>query len=171
MAVRVQAMAPLSWTLFRPVGSIPDTDEDAQINPEISPVPNLHPERTPAGKFRMPSFTFTVNVNRQNTMIVRSANKTAELLKHEQGHYDLLVLICRALAREVESLEADSVPELGQQLATAQQTHDSRAQALDALYDKETDHSRNRTGQQRWDTAIAAALASAKADTIQNQPL
>jgi hypothetical protein len=171
MAVRVQTVGQISWTLFRSVGSIPDADEDAQINPEISPVPNLHPERTPAGKFRMPSFTFSVTVNRQNTMIVRTANKTADLLKHEQGHYDLLVLVCRALAREVESLEADSVQELGQQLATAQQTHDTRAQALDALYDKETDHSRNRTGQQRWDNAIAAALANPQTASILNQPL
>jgi hypothetical protein len=171
MAVRVQTMGPISWTLFRPVGSIPGADEDAQINPEISPVPNLHPERTPAGKFRMPSFTFAVTVNRQNTMIVRTAGKTADLLKHEQGHYDLLVLVCRALAREVESLEADSVQELGQQLATAQQTHDSRAQALDALYDKETDHSRNRAGQQRWDNAIAGALANPQTASILNQPL
>ena len=171
MAVRVQTVGPISWSLFRPVASIPDTDEEAQINPEISPVPNLHPQRTQAGKFVMPSFTFSVNVNRQNTMIVRTANKTADLLKHEQGHYDLLVLVCRALAREVESLEADTVQDLGQQVATAQQTHDTRAQALDQLYDKETDHSRNRAGQMRWDTAIAAALANGQAATILNQQL
>jgi len=171
VAVRVQTMGPISWTLFRPVGSIPDADEEAQIHPEISPVPNLHPQRTPAGKFVMPSFTFTVGLNRQDTMVLRSANRTADLLKHEQGHYDLLVLICRALAREVESLEADSVQELGQLLATAQQTHDARAQTLDALYDKETDHSRNRAAQQRWDNAIAAALANPQAASIANQPL
>jgi uncharacterized protein DUF922 len=171
VAVRVQTVGPVTWTMFRAVGSIPDTDEEAQINPEISPVPNLQPQRTPGGKFRMPSFTFSVNVNRTNTMILRTAAKTADLLKHEQGHYDLLVLVARALAREVESLETDSVQELGTQLAAAMQTHNDRAQAVDALYDKETDHSRNRTAQQRWDTAISAALANPAADKIANLPL
>jgi hypothetical protein len=171
MAVRVQTLGPLAWNLFRPVGSIQGTDEEAQINPEISPVPNLHPQRTPAGKFKLPSFTISVTVNRQETMVIRTARQTPELLKHEQGHYDLLVLVARALAREYESLEADSVQDLGQLVATAQSTHDARAQAVDALYDKETDHSRNRSGQQRWDLAIAAALAAQSADKILNQDL
>jgi hypothetical protein len=171
VAVQVHTLGPLVWTLFRPVGSIPGTDEEAQINPEISPVPNLHPQRTPGGKFRLPSFAISVGLNRQNTMVLRTARQTPELLKHEQGHYDLLVLVARALAREWESLEADSVAELGQLVSTAQQTHDDRAQAVDALYDKETDHSRDRAAQTRWDLAIAAALGTPNVDKISNLPL
>ena len=171
MAIRVQALPPIGWELFRPVASIPDTSEEAQINPELPSVPNLHPERTPGGRFRLPSFTFSVGVNRQNTMIVRTASKTADLLKHEQGHYDLLVLVARAWARELESLEVESVAELGRQLAAARQTHDERAQALDAEYDKQTEHSRNRAAQQRWDIAITAALADPRSTTIANLPL
>ncbi len=167
MAIRVQALPRIGWELFRPVASIPDTSEEAQINPELPSVPNLHPERTPGGRFRLPSFTFNVGVNRQNTMIV----KTADLLKHEQGHYDLLVLVTRALARELESLEVESVAELGRQLTAARQTHDERAQALDAEYDKQTEHSRNRAAQARWDIAITAALADPRSTTIANLPL
>ena len=166
MAIRVLTLPRVGWELFRPVGHIPDTPEEAQINPELPAVPNLRPERTAGGRFRLPAFTFNVGVNRHETMILRTANKTADLLKHEQGHYDLLVLVTRAWARELESLEADSVAELGRQLADSQQTHADRAQALDAEYDKQTDHSRDRAAQQRWDQAITTALANPSTDTI-----
>ena len=168
MAIRVIAIPRVTWQMFREVGSIPDTTEEAQVNPELPAVSNIRPERTPGGKFRLPSFALNVRLNPADTLVVRGANKTDALLKHEQGHYDLLVLVARAWARELESLEAGSVAELGQQLAASQQTHADRATALDAEYDKQTDHSRKSDVQQQWDAAIAAALASPRADTIQN---
>lgn len=168
MAIRVQTLPRIGWELFRPVPSIPDTTEEAQIHPELPALANLRPERTREGRFRLPSFTLNVTVTRHDTMVVSTASKTADLLKHEQGHYDLLVLVTRALARELESLDAASVAELGRLVNTAYQTHDGRAQALDAEYDKQTNHSRDRAAQQRWDTAITAALANPAADVIQN---
>jgi len=64
MAIRVQTAPRIGWELFRPVTSVPNSTEEAQINPELSPVPTLRPERTPSGGFRLPSFTFTLGVNR-----------------------------------------------------------------------------------------------------------
>jgi hypothetical protein len=171
VAIRVIAIPRIGWELFRPVPSIPDAPEEAQISPELPALSNLRPERTPAGRFRLPSLTLNVGLDRANTLIVHGANKTPELLKHEQGHYDLLVLVTRALARDYESLEAASVAELGQLLNSTRQTHDGRAQALDAEYDKQTDHSRNRAVQQRWDTSIASGLALPKCDSIERLPL
>jgi len=171
VTIRVVTLPRISWALFRPVASIPDTTEEAQIAPEFPAVNGLRPERTPGGRFRLPSFVMHVRVNRRDTMVVRTANKTADLLKHEQGHYDLLVLVTRAFARELESLEAASVAELGSLLGTARQSHDERAQAVDAKYDSETDHSRNRAAQLRWNSAIVAALAQPRCDTIANLPL
>jgi Bacterial protein of unknown function (DUF922) len=168
MAIRVQTLPRITWELFRVVQSIPDTTEEAQINPELPALANLRPERTRDGRFRLPSLAFSVGVNRDNTMVLRTANKTPELLKHEQGHYDLLVLVTRALARELESLEAASVAELGRLVNEARQTHDERAQTIDAEYDKQTNHSRDRAAQQRWDNAITAALANPRAAMIQN---
>ncbi len=164
-------MPRITWGLFRTVSSIPDTTEEAQIAPELPAVNGLRPQRTAAGSFRLPSFTLHVGLNRSKTMVLRTANKTADLLKHEQGHYNLLVLVSRAFARDLESLEAASVAELGTLLSTARDTHDDRAQAIDAKYDSETDHSRNRAAQARWDNAIVAALAQARCDAIANLPL
>ncbi len=171
MAIRVTTLPRVGWELFRPVPSIPGTTEEAQIAPEFPALQGLRPERTPGGRFRLPSLTLNVGVNRQDTMVVNGANKTLDLLKHEQGHYDLLVLVTRAFARELESLEAASVPELGRLLNQARDTHDARAQALDAEYDKQTEHSRNRIAQQRWDNAIRTALALPSTTRIENLEL
>jgi len=171
MAIRVTTLPRVGWELFKAVDSIPDTTEEAQIHPELPALTGLRPERTKGGTFRLPAMTLNVGVNRQDTMILKTASKTADLLKHEQGHYDLMVLITRAMARDMEAVEADTVPELGRLVNEAQQTHADRATALDEEYDKATDHSRNRQAQANWDAAIAAALANPKADKIQNLPL
>ena len=84
----------IAWNLFREVSSMPDgASEEAQINPEMSPITNVRPQRTPNGTFRLPSLTLTVGINRQNTVVLRTAKKTSELLQHEQGHVDLLTLL------------------------------------------------------------------------------
>jgi hypothetical protein len=171
MAIRVQSLPRIAWDMFKVVDSIPDTPEAAQIHPEFAGVPRFSPERTPGGRFRLPPLVLNVGLDRSDTMVLRSANKTPELLKHEQGHYDLLVLVIRALARDLESLEAASVSELGRLMNDTQQTHTDRAQALDDAYDTQTNHSRDRQAQARWDGAIAAALANPRADTVSNLPL
>src|SRR5262245_5962059 len=94
----------LSWSHFRTVSSLPDADEEAQVNPEMQPIQNVHPQKV-GQRFRLPSMTLSVKINSQNTLVLKTANKTKELLQHEQGHLDLLVLVTRALARDLENLE------------------------------------------------------------------
>ena len=127
----------LAWTHFRPVSSIPDTEEEAQVNPEMVPIENVRPQKV-GSRFRLPSLTISVKINSHNTMVLKTASKTTELLQHEQGHLDLLVLVTRALARDLESLEADSVDELGTLLEKAKSLHEARATAIDAAYDVQT---------------------------------
>jgi hypothetical protein len=160
----------LTWSHFRTVPSIPDATEDAQVNPEMLPIENVHPQKV-GGRFRFPSWTLTVKINSHNTMVLKTASKTAELLQHEQGHLDLLVLVTRALARDLEALEADSVGELATQLEDAKSLHEERAIAIDAAYDDQTEHSRNRLKQSTWDRAIAQALRDPNASKVVDLPL
>lgn len=155
----------LTWNHFRTVSSIPDTEEEAQVNPEMLPIQNVHPQSD--GKhFRLPSLTLSVKINSHNTLVLKTAHKTKELLQHEQGHLDLLILVTRALARDLESLEADSVDELASLLEQAKSLHDERAEAIDAAYDDQTEHSRNLLKQATWDRAIANALRDPKASKV-----
>ena len=155
----------LTWNHFRMVSSIPDTDEEAQVNPEMAPIQNVRPQSV-GKRFRLPSLTLSVKMNSHNTMVLKTASKTKELLQHEQGHLDLLVLVTRALARDLESLEADSVDELATLLEQAKSIHDERAQAIDGAYDDQTEHGRSRLKQATWDRAIAQALRDPKASKV-----
>jgi hypothetical protein len=154
----------VSWSLFRPVTVIPGTKEEAQIHPEMQPFSGLRPLRSPGDTYRFPSFTITVGVNRDDTLVVNTASKTSELLQHEQGHFDILLLTVRALARELEALEAPSINEL--QSGSAREIHQERATTIDAAYDEQTDHSRNKPVQNKWNKAIADALADARATKL-----
>ncbi len=161
----------VTWAHFRPVAFIQDTTEEAQINPEMAPIRNVLPQRTKEGRFRLPSLTLTVGLNRHNTVVLQKANKNDELLKHEQGHFDILVLVTRALARELESLEAESAQDLGNLFKEAGDRHNDRAVTIDTAYDRETEHSRKKQAQAKWDSAIAAALRDPKASKISGMEL
>ena len=171
MPIKVSANpSRLTWSHFRTVSSIPGTDEEAQVNPEMSPIQNVHPQAD-GKRFRLPSLTLSVKINTHNTMVLKTAAKTNELLQHEQGHLDLLILVTRALARDLENLEADSGEELGTLLQEAASLHAERAQTIDAAYDDQTDHRRNKLKQGTWDRAIASALRDPKASKVVDLPL
>jgi hypothetical protein len=172
MAITVVGSPPrITWNMFRTVTSIAGTTEEAQINPEMAGLSAIRPERTPGGKFRLPGLALRVTLNRSNTMVLKTAAQTNELLAHEQGHFDLMVVSTRALARELEALEADTVEDLGALVQEARERHAERVQAIDEAYDRETDHSRDRGGQRKWDTAIVAAKSDPATTTILGMPL
>jgi hypothetical protein len=171
MAIKVSVNpSRLTWAHFRTVASVPDPDELAQVNPEMAPIQNVRPQSV-GKRFRLPTLTLSVRINSHNTLVLKSASKTPELLQHEQGHLDLLVLVTRALARDLENLEADSVGELATLMEQAKSLHDERAQAIDAAYDEQTDHSRNRLKQTTWDRAIAQALRDPNAAKVVDELL
>jgi hypothetical protein len=149
--------AKITWDLFRPVSFIPGKEE-AQIESQIAPLVNLSPQKTVNGRYRLPDATMNVGVNKMGTLVLRTAKQTDDLLKHEQGHYSLLILVARALARELESIEAGTVPELVTKMKKAKTDHDTRASAIDGAYDTQTQHSRNTTQQLKWDSEIKRAL-------------
>jgi hypothetical protein len=164
----------LTWDNFRPVDSIPDADEDgevAQVNPEVSFPQNIRPQQQSRGVFRLPDFTVAVAPNVLNTMVLNTANKTDDLLRHEQGHYNLLILVARAMARELQAATGTSAQDLGNQLQQIRTTHMNRAQSIDSSYDTQTDHGRNTDEQTRWNNLISAAMANANATEINGMSL
>src|SRR5947199_5002337 len=79
----------LSWNDFLAVDSLPDgSGDDAQTATEMPGLNDIRPVLG-HGKFSMPNLTLTVGLDRSQTMVLRTATKTAELLKHDQGHYDI----------------------------------------------------------------------------------
>lgn len=157
----------LTWANFRPVDSSPDLsgNEVAQVHPETVMPDNIQVVRN-QNLFKLASFTIGVRVVPQDTIVLRSANQTDDLLRHEQGHYDLLILTVRAMARELNAASAGSAGDLGARVQAIRQTHATRATAIDSAYDTQTRNGQDATQQTNWNNAIAAALGNPNASAV-----
>lgn len=168
MSIRVTANPVLlTWPNFRPVQSL-KKGEDAHIDLNFD-LQNRD-FRKVDGKFMLAdNLTLTVT---PDARVLKSANQTADLLSHEQGHYNIGILVGRAMARELEQL-SDATPK---GLATAaSKIFDmhrlTRMRVVQDDYDTDTDHSQNKTEQTRWDGLIAAALNAASCDSLDSNDL
>jgi hypothetical protein len=173
MAINVVANpALLTWANFQVVDASPDLsgDEVAQIHPEMQFPSNVQTVPT-KGIFQLNSFTVTVAPVQKDTIILRSAAQTPELLKHEQGHYDLVILVARAVARELGSLSDPSSSGLVTKVQATRQTHLSRSRALDSAYDRQTDHGKDVAAQSSWNLAIMAAMGNPASATVKGLQL
>jgi hypothetical protein len=159
MTIKVEAHpARLQWSHFKRVAHLPGgSDEEAQTSSEII-LPTRISQRKVGSQFQLGDFTVTVGIKAHETLVVRSAATTDDLLDHEQGHFDLLLLVARAMAAELEKATGSSSTELQSAVSDIQSTHNTRAQALDATYDDQTHNSRNETQQRRWRKLIDDAL-------------
>jgi hypothetical protein len=161
MTIRVMTKPTLlTWNDFRPVDVLPDgSGEEAQISSEMPAMQNIKPVEN-NGKYSLPDLELTVGLTRSETVVVKNARRTANLLKHEQGHFDITVLTIRVLAMELQRLNAASVASLAKQIEMLRQKHQRCADAIEEKYDVETNHSRNREVQNKWDRAIQGAMGA-----------
>jgi Bacterial protein of unknown function (DUF922) len=160
----------LSWSDFRRVDAIPRSSEEARIAAEMSFPQPLRIERGDA-EYRLPSFTITVAPEPSRSVATRSAAASASLLRHEQGHYDIVVLAARALARELEPITATSPQALTRRVEDCVAKHTARAQRLSEAYDEATRHSHDAAEQARWLDRIQAALRDAHVGEVEGLPL
>ncbi len=161
----------LSWNDFLPVDSLPDgSGDDAQTATTMPELSGIRPVMA-QGRFSLPDVTLSVTLDRTQTLVIKTAQKTADLLKHEQGHFDITVLTVRALAKELEQLKAGSPAALGQHMSAALSKHQQRADMLEKKYDHETENSRNQDSQKKWNDAIDSAMKGSGILILQGMPL
>ena len=157
----------LAWSNFSPARSLPN-HEDAHIDPAFD-LQNRPIRRV--GSQYMLAETAELRVH-PRARVLRTANQTADLLAHEQGHYDIGILAARVLARALETLSASSPATLKTLATDAFTLHTiTRLGPIQVAYDTDTNHSRNAQEQQRWDGLISAALASGNASQLNNLAL
>lgn len=84
------------------------------------------------------------------------------ILHHEQGHYDLVALLCRDMFIEIMALKTQSFPHGTGPLNAVQQIFnrfDPLIQSVHTPYDDDTHHGRNAAQQTRWDGFIQTAFS------------
>jgi hypothetical protein len=154
--------ATLEWRHFTEVPSL-TVGEDAHIDMNFE-IPN-RPIRRVDGQLAL-NDNFVVRVT-PRARVKRGANRTAALLAHEQGHYNIGFLAARTMARALEALRAPDQATLRQLLEACFRLHtNTRLAVIQARYDTDTGHGTNATQQTRWDTFIATCMGSATCTRI-----
>jgi hypothetical protein len=147
----------LSWSEFKEIPARPaGENEDAQIRSEAAP-PSQAVVTSEGGALRVVSITIRLRTVREDCWVVKD-QKSADLLSHEQGHYDLTGLLARDSGNEILAVRASSRDELQARVSTIVKKYQERAETWTKRYDSETDHSRNRDAQKRWDDQIHDAM-------------
>lgn len=93
----------------------------------------------------------------------------ADLLRHEQGHYDITALMGRDMFIELMALKTQTFRTLqALQSAVSAIAQRYRPQAVHTKYDSnpETDHGRNAAEQRAWDGYIRTAFTQARSPAV-----
>src|SRR5271163_1239705 len=138
MAIIVRANpAILTWHDFKTSASRPvDPNDGKQVDAFTRfnfDLPDL-PPRMAAGHLALADPNIiTITPNAQ---IFVSAPQTPALLSHEQFHYDLGVVIARALARELMALRTPNIATLRTAIQSASRLHfETRSRLIQHRYD------------------------------------
>ena len=163
----------LAWQDFgppRPGNPPPPGQRAVFAQTRARPRRTIFAEQVPGSRpaqFRLrDDAVISVEIDRGQTFVNqwaldRPAPFPADLLHHEQGHYDLVALLCRDMFIELMTLTQQSSPTPQPVLAAAQaifQRFDASIAAVHAPYDNQTDHGNIAQQQQRWDGLIRSAF-------------
>ena len=148
------------WTEFRPRNTRPaGVDEDAQIR--TSTVAGGFRSRQPSGEdCRVTSVDIGLSVDRSRTWVV-AGRQSDDLLRHEQGHYDITALGTRELYNRVLEITAPNCSDINGIVQQLQAEIQARIDATDDRYDTRTAHGTVASVQQTWDARIRAAKQNA----------
>ena len=150
----------LSWSDFnqqlRQPGGV---NEFAQIHPDMAPS-NFVLARV-RNAIIITDVTIDLSLIADDCWVVTS-RMTNDLLKHEQGHYDILAISAREFFNALVGFSATTTDALQRKVNQLQQRFAQQATQVDARYDSEnqTNHGINTSVQQSWDQKIAATKAN-----------
>lgn len=162
----VGLMKGLAWTDFQgsPDATKPKLDAFTSatfVLPPIAPIRN-------GSSWRFDdNVTVTITMNNQRSWRRQASGQSAQywtdLLKHEQGHYDITALIARDLFIDVMQLKANTYANSAAAVADLRpilNTYAGKVDKISAIYDSkaQTDHGANTGAQMSWNTMIKRAF-------------
>ena len=87
------------------------------------------------------------------------------VLHHEQGHYDMVALLCRDMFIELMALKTQTFAngrEMNAAIDKVLQSHDALIKAVHTPYDNATKHGRDSAQQQQWDGFFRTAFTQSR---------
>ncbi len=161
----------LAWSDFQgavPNPRIPGEDAYTEARFDLAYDYDYDTEHATQG-YRINQVHVRVTLERAKMWAVASG-QTAALLKHEQGHYDIVALLARDLFGELTAWNAARPPKRFRKDVDLKRTADGLSRGVRTLaaqlaglgqdvgvYDKQTNHGQDAKAQDRWDKGVAAA--------------
>jgi hypothetical protein len=175
----------LNWNNFANVAHSPDPPHQASTSARWSMSGwTVHIVNN---EYRVQGARVTVSLNNGGTWATPAGKTSAPLLRHEQGHYDITGLVARDLIRKVFDLslnvdvvaalrDSGNTPGEHRNYVTRQFQSDinrfgAEANAMlarlqtnptthaDGIYDVQTNHGQNATGQQTWNNRLQHVMS------------
>jgi hypothetical protein len=94
----------------------------------------------------------------QSSKSSKKESLTETVLAHEQGHFDIAELYARILRKDLQAAHFKDAQEFFKKVQSLYNKDFSEGNKYQLEYDKETNHSMNAEGQQRWEKKIAEQL-------------
>jgi hypothetical protein len=145
----------VNWGDFSPVSARPaGHDEDAAIEVKYGYSYNMDRNKNAVV---ISSADVDITMVPGDCWVVDS-KKTNDLLKHEQGHYDITALGAREFYNNLIKLSAKSIADLKTSAANLNAKFQRKINAANKRYDDQADHGAKGNVQKTWDQAIAAEM-------------
>ena len=103
---------------------------------------------------------FTVQTSFDPKLSWKKKNVDAFVLKHEQGHFDITEIYARVLRKQLMETKFKKYETITSEVQKVFSANFKACNKLQDQYDDETDHSKIKSEQLRWDTRISTMLDS-----------
>lgn len=158
----------LAWTDFR--GRVPSGQGNMNAMTAVDIVfTGFGVQRTSSGGTIRDSLMVTVTLQRSRSWARPGSARTAVLLNHEQGHYNITALTARDMFIDLMQLKNQSFSNTSALQAEVNRIRGRyNPQAIHDKYDArtETDHGRNSASQRTWDGYIQRAFTTARTPAV-----
>ena len=142
----------VSWSRFNELSARPVNEkEDAQIHPEMA-FSNFQVGKK-GNAVIIKDVDIDIDLVRDDCWVVTS-KKSTDLLKHEQGHYDILAICAREMYNAFLEITAKSTHDLQTKMEKVKTKLGDKVTVDDKRYDTKTNHGIDKTIQQTWDRKI-----------------
>jgi hypothetical protein len=145
----------VSWNDFNRVPSRPANEhEDAKIKIQFPYGYDTLREKNSA---KVTAVNMTISPANNECWVV-DTEATDELLKHEQGHYDITAIGARELYDKISGLSAPNEDKLKDKIKDEEKKVRAKIAEVNKRYDSQTDHHNKKDVQDSWDKQIATEL-------------
>ena len=150
----------LSWSDFTSRSINPSGEKEAaQIHPEMS-FSNFQIGRK-GNAVIIKDVDINISLVAADCWVVEK-QKSEDLLKHEQGHFDILAICARDLYKAILALTGKSTKDLQTNIDKVKNSLGHRATLIDKQYDDRTDHGIKSDVQTTWNTSIETVKQNSK---------